>query len=293
MWQQCWQACYNFFEENAKQGNAYSLIQAKGTSGTDYREAFNKAYFIRENNTELLISTRVTGKYGGEWWHYWGTNNDSEEGWPNNRGYTPTLEFMEMFPMSDGKAFDPEVMLADGADPFFENNDRNKPVRDPRLYETMLVNGASYDSRGAELWLGGRDNLTDTEKETNKTATGFRLYKFWKEGKGSFNGTYLEWPYLRLSELYLIYAEAILKAKNDLVGAIAQVDIVRGRVGLGGLAECNPDKHLTSNSDALLEEILRERACELGFEDVRLFDMIRYKRADLISEKTSWIKSLS
>ena len=152
--------------------------------------------------------------------------------------------------MSDGKAFDPEVMLADGADPFFENNDRNKPVRDPRLYETMLVNGASYDSRGAELWLGGRDNLTDTEKETNKTATGFRLYKFWKEGKGSFNGTYLEWPYLRLSELYLIYAEAILKAKNDLVGAIAQVDIVRGRVGLGGLAECNPDKHLTSNSDA-------------------------------------------
>ena len=290
LWQQCWQACYNFFEENAKQGNAYSLIQAKGTSGTDYREAFNKAYFIRENNTELLISTRVTGKYGGEWWHYWGTNNDSEEGWPNNRGYTPTLEFMEMFPMSDGKAFDPEVMLADGADPFFENNDRNKPVRDPRLYETMLVNGASYDSRGAELWLGGRDNLTDTEKETNKTATGFRLYKFWKEGKGSFNGTYLEWPYLRLSELYLIYAEAILKAKNDLVGAIAQVDIVRGRVGLGGLAECNPDKHLTSNSDALLEEILRERACELGFEDVRLFDMIRYKRADLFQKKLHGLK---
>ena len=32
-------------------GNAYSLIQAKGTSGTDYREAFNKASISFEKTT--------------------------------------------------------------------------------------------------------------------------------------------------------------------------------------------------------------------------------------------------
>ena len=48
--------------------------------------------------------------------------------------------------------------------------------------------------------------------------------------------------------------------------AIAQVDIVRARVGMKGLAECNPDKNLQSNKDALIEELLRERACELGME---------------------------
>ncbi len=288
LWDECWQACVNFFNELKKEGN-YALIQANGTTCQDYREAFNKAYFLRENNTELLISTRITGQYGGEWWHYWGDLNDSEQNWPNNRGYTPTLEFMEMFSMNDGKPFT-EAYLADNAQPFFENNDRNKPIRDPRLYETILVNGASFDGRGAELWLGGRDNINDTEKETNKTATGFRLYKFWKEGKNSFKGTYLQWPYLRLSEIYLIYAEALLKAKNDLPGAIEQVNIVRERVGLGDLARCNPDKHLTTDANALLEEILRERACELGFEDVRLFDMIRYKRADLFQKKLHGLK---
>ena len=65
---------------------------------------------------------------------------------------------------------------------------------------------------------------------------------------------------------------------------------MRERVGLGDLARCNPDKHLTTDANALLEEILRERACELGFEDVRLFDMIRYKRADLFQKKLHGLK---
>ena len=37
---------------------------------------------------------------------------------------------------------------------------------------------------------------------------------------------------------------------------------------------------MAADRDALLAEILRERACELGMEDVRFFDMIRYKMKD-------------
>ncbi len=90
----------------------------------------------------------------------------------------------------------------------------------------------------------------------------------------------MEWPYLRMSEMYLIYAEALLK-NNQPKLAIEMVDKVRARVGLKGLIESNQDKNLLSDSNALMEEILRERACELGLEDVRFFDMIRNKRADL------------
>lgn len=282
VWDDCYQACVDFFAENAKNGNPYSLVQASGTTCADYRSAFNRAYFLRDQNTELLISTRITGPYGGQWWHYWGTENRSEDGWPNNRGYTPTLEFMEMFPMSGGEPF--EADYTTGRDLFFEDNDRNKPIRDPRLYETILVNGATWEGRSCELWVGGRDNINDSRTETNDTATGFRLYKFWKEGKDSFNGTYLEWPYLRLAEIYLIYAEAILQSgKGSNADAIAQLDEVRSRVGLCSLADAVPSA--LSSKDVLLEEILRERACELGFEDVRLFDMIRYKRADLFQKR--------
>lgn len=273
LWKECLTACEEFFKELKLKGH-YELAQADGTSCDAYRAAFNKAYFLRDN-TELLISTRIIGKYNWDWWYYWGE-------WVPNGGYTPTLEYMEMFPMSDGQPFDFEQAVADNK-VFFEENDYNRPTRDPRLYETILVNGAKWSGRSVELWNGGRENANSTATEAGVYATGFGLYKFYKEGKGSLSGNYLQWPYLRLAEMYLIYAEALLK--NNLPGdAIKQVDEVRKRVGLRGLVDSNPGKDML-DSDVLMEAILNERACELGLEDVRFFDMIRNKRADLFQRK--------
>ncbi|WP_071146944.1 RagB/SusD family nutrient uptake outer membrane protein [Bacteroides ihuae] len=280
LWTQCLTACEDFFSELNTRGH-YGLIQPSGSSVDAYRAAFNTAYFIRQDNTELLISTRIIGKYNWDWWYYWGD-------WVGNGGYTPTEEYMEMFPMADGSPFSwGDATVA--SNPFFTNNDYSKPIRDPRLYETILVNGAKYSGRAVELWLGGRENVSSTEKETGIYATGFGLYKFYKEGKSSLAGNYLEWPYLRLSEMYLIYAEALLK-NNRLSDAIDQVDKVRARVGLKGLAEVNPTENLKTDANALMEEILRERACELGLEDVRLFDMVRNKRADLFQAPLHGLK---
>lgn len=279
LWAQCLKACEDFFLA-LKENSYYSLMQASGVTTDDYRSAFNKAYFIRQDNTELLISTRIIGKYNWDWWYYWGE-------WVGNGGYTPTKEYMEMFPLSDGTPFSWNGAVA--SNPFFTDNSYNKPNRDPRLYETILVNGAKYSGRAVELWLGGRENVSSTEKETGAYATGFGLYKFYKEGNGSLAGNYLEWPYLRLAELHLIYAEALLK-NNQLEEAVEQVDIIRSRVGLKGLVACNPTKNLLTDANALMEEILRERACEMGLEDVRLFDMVRNKRADLFQKPLHGLK---
>lgn len=271
LWTQCLDACEEFFTTLAQKGH-YELAQASGTTCDDYRNAFNKAYFTRDN-TELLISTRIIGKYNWDWWYYWGD-------WVPYGGYTPTLEYMEMFPMSDGTPFNFDKAVAENK-MFFEENDYNKPTRDPRLYETILVNGAKWQDRAVELWTGGRENANSTATETGVYATGFGLYKFYKEGKNSLAGNYLEWPYLRLAEMYLIYAEALLK-NNNPSEAIKQVDKVRARVGLKGLIESNPGKNM-EDPNVLMEAILNERACELGLEDVRFFDMIRNKRADLFT----------
>ena len=78
----------------------------------------------------------------------------------------------------------------------------------------------------------------------------------------------------------------MLQAKNDHRGAIDQMNIVRARVGLKkDLAECVTDKNLLSDKAALLEELLCERVRELGLEDSRYFDLVRYKRADRFEKR--------
>ncbi len=57
------------------------------------------------------------------------------------------------------------------------------------------------------------------------------------------------------------------------------------RVGMGGLAVKNPKLNLTTNKENLIEEILRERACELGLSNNHYYDMIRYKRGDWMTKK--------
>lgn len=281
LWTELRDACRTFFTDLSTNG-FYELVQADDATSDGYRKAFFKAYFNPDGNRELLISNRRrTNGAGGkinswEGWTYIFYRSDYA---PD--AYTPTLEFMEMFPNADGTPFNLDQAIAQNK-VFFDLNEGGDtpydyPTRDPRLYETMLVNGARYSGRPAELWDGGRDNVNDTRLESGQTATGFRLYKFYNTGISSVSSIQMQWPYLRLAEMYLIYAEALIKT-GDLPGAITQIDKVRARVGLGGLAECNPGKNLTSDADALFEELLRERACELGFEDTRFFDMVRNKR---------------
>jgi hypothetical protein len=124
-----------------------------------------------------------------------------------------------------------------------------------------LVEGASYQGRQAELWIGGREARQDPVLESGQFATGYANYKFILDFQEQLNKPTL-WPYLRLSEIYLIYAEALMK-NGYFEQAIEKIDDVRARVGLNGLVECNPDKNMRDEK-MLMEEILRERACELG-----------------------------
>lgn len=76
---------------------------------------------------------------------------------------------------------------------------------------------------------------------------------------------------LRLAEIYLSYAEA-LNEYNGSPNAQAYdaVDKVRARVNLPGLKKGLGQKEFR-------EALLRERACEFGYEEVRFFDLIRWK----------------
>ena len=98
------------------------------------------------------------------------------------------------------------------------------------------------------------------------------------------NDEYIGVSYIRLAEMYLIRAEARAET-GDLQGALNDLHVVRSRVGLGRIEAMNPALNLTSNKDNLIDEILRERNCEIGAEcGDRLYDMVRRKRQDLFTK---------
>ena len=299
LWQQLKQACADFFAQMNANGH-YHLVQPLGTTQEDYRYAFRSGYIL-QNSPEILHSIRRSNNSHGNdygWYNLgWGGKADGSGG--NDRyAYCPTQEYVEMFPWADGTPFDWDKAQQEGKlDYMFVKGDTVKGqqllqnlqyTRDPRLYESVMVNGdrqtlnwADGRASGAnwEMWVGGTTIGTASKTNSGKYGTGYRMLKY-IVGE-AMRRKKPQWNAIMLSDIYLTYAEALLQADNNATEAIKYVDAVRARVGLKGLVECNPGKNLTSNKQALLDDILRERACDLAFQMERYFDMTRYKRADL------------
>ena len=180
-----------------------------------------------------------------------------------------------MFPMIDGLPITESPLY----DPKYPYNQR-----DPRLYETVVVNGDKYYGGIAEIYVGGK-HYQEFEGSYGAFMSGYRPRKFILDGGGGplfewpaeISGKVVQWPYLRLPELYLGYAEALCQTNGDMNLAYECINKLRDRVGIGHLKK-------GLNKEEFLEAILTERACEFAYEEVRWFDMIRYKRIDIFQK---------
>ena len=300
LWKKCLDACEDFFNDNAANGNYYALVQPTTEDEAGYRTAYRRAYRYRNDETHhekifdvhpsiYLSDDVVNGSRVNGWG--WGWN-----GWcldcVRQGGQVPTNELMECFGMQDGRNFPYADIYGKGKNPtgidIFAD-------RDPRLYETISVPRqslpAGFDYNGkayADLWVGGamyfdKDNFGDAGSDDG--ASNYRKFKWMLDySNAKMEDAYIGVAYIRLAEMYLIRAEA--KAETgDLTGALADINTVRARVGLGKIEEKNPGLNLTTNKNNLIEEILRERNCEIGAEcGDRVYDMIRRKRQDLFTK---------
>ena len=143
-----------------------------------------------------------------------------------------------------------------------------------------------------DSWVGGFLEKNSNVANKDDVASGYCKFKWLLDyyGGNRYDDEYIGVPYIRMAEMYLIRAEA--KAETgDLKGALDDLHVVRSRVGLGRLETMNPSLNLTTNKDNLIEEILRERNCEIGAEcGDRLYDMVRRKRADLFTKRLHEIR---
>ena len=263
-WQKALDAHKIFFNE-LNQNGSYDLVQ-----GSDPKEAFRAGYLYRGKG-ESLIATHygytAPEFWAWEWSHYETAGNAGTA--------CGTQELVDMFPMQDDGLSITESPLYDPTDPY-----KN---RDPRLYETLVVNGDKYYGGIAEVYVGGKHH--QSYGSYGPFVTGFRPRKFILDGGGGplfewpaeISGKVVQWPYLRLPELYLGYAEALCQTNGDMALAYECVNKLRDRVRVGHLKK-------GLSKEQFLEAILTERACEFAYEEVRWFDIIRYKRKDILQK---------
>jgi len=106
---------------------------------------------------------------------------------------------------------------------------------------------------------------------------------FGSDSKG-YNTKGYPWPVIRLSEMYLLYAEALNELNGPSAEAYKWIDLVRKRAGLKGVVESwasfskNPAK--PSTKDGFREIIQREQMIELVFEGKRVWSIRRWKKAE-------------
>ena len=174
--------------------------------------------------------------------------------------------------------------------------------RDPRFYHDIVFDGFKYvnSSMPADMeylrYCGLATNGTMRDAQTG-SRTGYFYQKITPHQANKYDGLY-NWsgalhvylPYMRLGDIYLMYAEACAafggatgKASNFTKTAEESINTLRDRVGEGHVSA-----GYTADKNKFMDEVRRERAAELAFEGFRFNDLQRWL---LLTEKPYTVKT--
>lgn len=231
----------------------YSLYGTSATYGKIFTDFFNSE----------VIFARV---YGNVFLDRYNTvyRDLSPNGYNGYSAYNVLGQMVDAFQMKDGSAFSWNNP-AQAANPYAN--------RDPRLYSDVLTNGASFQGRPAQFWLGGLDSKLSSLSPWNASKTGYTILKM-VDSAYNFNVqpySAAQWIVFRLSEMYLNYAEAEAQL-GQTATALTYLNKIRDRAGMPDLA--------SGGGTDLMDKIRQERRIELCFEGHRFFDLRRWNIAD-------------
>ena len=216
--------------------------------------------------------------------------------------HMPTANYVNYaYGMANGLPLDDPDSGFDPTHPFKD--------RDPRFYHDIMFDGFKFINNDPDAAVKmfqylplQSPNGTDPEAEKMRDAssgsrTGYFCQKLVPHQCNKFDGMY-NWggalqtylPYMRLADIYLMYAEAgaavqgaNYKSSSYNKTALDAINILRDRVGAAHVA----DKFI-GEQKKFMDEVRRERACELAFEGFRWNDLQRWL---LLTERPYNIKT--
>ncbi|WP_031425958.1 RagB/SusD family nutrient uptake outer membrane protein [Flavimarina sp. Hel_I_48] len=205
--------------------------------------------------------------------------------------FMPTANYVNYYGMANGLPI-PDITKPDaksGYDPEYPWRGR-----DPRFYHDIIYDGVQViqgampddveNNRYANLFTGGSYRDVNTGSRS-----GFLNYKFipitanrYDDGFNYGANLNLHLPWMRLSDVYLMYAEAASEGFGTLNGkspnfsktAVEALNVVRERAGVGLFGSSEGSNG--SSLEYFRSELRRERAVELSFEGHRFNDLRRW-----------------
>ena len=267
----------NIYDHEADKSSKSNFSDIFRTTGQDWK---------MPGSTEAIMRGPHIGENGSNW-------NFTKLWGPKLNGivahdaliHQPTANYVNYYGMANGLPLDDPDSGFDPTHPF-----KN---RDPRFYHDIVFDGFQYinttiakesdDYQFKYIQMYTGSNLRSSS--ANGCRTGYYTQKLVPHQCNKYDGMY-EWggalqcdlPYMRLADLYLMYAEAgaavqganYKSSKLNLTAADA-INVLRDRVKAGHVA----DKFM-NDQKKFMDEVRRERAVELAFEGFRWNDLQRW-----------------
>jgi hypothetical protein len=261
---------------SAEEGEANYVSIALG-GGSAVGDAAARSELLFERTHTPLFTRESDWPLGGI---HQGINN-GPNGYHNWAGNTPIQLLVDDYEMMDGSQFDWNNP-AHASDPYSN--------RDPRLYGTILYDGADWKPRPSDVAgidpvdqiqsgsyadgkggiIAGVDTRESAIENWNGSRTAYYVRKFIDPDPGvvdnQSSAQVIPWPFIRFTEIALNYAEASLET-NDEGEALFWLNKIRFRAGMPALTESGAE---------LMERYRNERRIELAYEEHRYHDARRW-----------------
>ena len=173
----------------------------------DYKKMFTEA---GNYNSEVIweFPTQQGLKYNGEYRIERKMFPNGSQGWGHP---SPTQNLIDCYETLNG--------LLPKDDPSFDS--KNPFInRDPRFYYSILYDGAPWQGREIEVFLPGGKDSPQGNEGWNASWTGYYIRKYVDESimvPSNQNTSNPNWPFTRLGEIYLNYAECQFNLGNESI----------------------------------------------------------------------------
>lgn len=228
--------------------------------------------------------------------------------------YAPTMRMAELFYTKNGLPIDQDKFwdfdgrmkldTADIDDRFYIEpgyvTARLNFNREPRFYADLGFDGGIWYGQGKydedNMWhVEGKNGQYSGRRQSSEfSITGYYCKKIVNflnvlQSDGSYQLNPYAFPYIRLADLYLYYAEALNEVEGPSAEALKYINMVRERAGVPSVEDSwsnfakDPSRYTTK--EGFRKIIHTERLIEMAFEGNRYWDLRRWKEAEEVMSK--------